>query len=236
LLVGANPNLYSANKMFLFSAFIVGFLGSFHCAGMCGPIALALPSTGNSKGGLLINRLLYNSGRIVTYASLGFVAGLAGHTIAMAGFQKALSISSGILIIAIAAGSLLFYRINIFNSLIVRYTSSIKKLFRKFFGQKSFNALFFIGAVNGLLPCGFVYLALVAAIATGDLLNSAAYMMLFGLGTLPMMLSISLAGNFFSGRFNNFIRKATPYIAIAVAILLIARGIMINNHTCCGPH
>src|SRR4051812_5896860 len=112
--------------MFLLSAFIIGFLGSFHCVGMCGPIALALPLTGNSKNAILISKLLYNSGRIVTYIFLGIVAGLLGHTIMMAGFQKTLAISSGIFIIAIALGSIFIYRINLFNSILVKYTSEIK--------------------------------------------------------------------------------------------------------------
>jgi uncharacterized protein len=200
---------------------------------MCGPIALALPNAGNTKSAHLISRLLYNSGRIVTYTSLGILAGIIGHSVAIAGFQKTLSISSGILIIFIAAGSPFIYRINLFNFYLLKFTSSIKKLFKKFFKQKSFTAQFFIGTVNGLLPCGFVYLALAAAVAAGDLWYSATYMTLFGLGTLPMMLFISLAGNFFGSRFNNIAQKATSYIAIAIAALLIARGIMIDSHSCC---
>ena len=96
--------------MLFLSAFLFGFLGSFHCAGMCGPIALALPSNGNSLGALLTGRLLYNAGRIVTYTTLGVVVGLIGHRLAMAGFQKTLSIACGTLIILTALASL-FYQI-----------------------------------------------------------------------------------------------------------------------------
>jgi sulfite exporter TauE/SafE len=219
--------------MFLLSAFLVGFLGSFHCAGMCGPIALALPVSDTSKSGIVTGRLLYNGGRIFTYSILGALAGLIGHTIAMAGFQKMLSISSGVLIILIASGALFYSRIKFLNGIILRYTSVIKNEFRKLFGQRSWRTLFMIGIVNGLLPCGFVYLALAAAAASGNISGSVSYMCLFGLGTLPMMLFISLAGNFFGLRFNRMITKATPFIAMAVAALLIVRGINMTEHSCC---
>jgi sulfite exporter TauE/SafE len=92
---------------------------------------------------------------------------------------------------------------------------------------------FLIGTANGLLPCGFVYLALAAALATGDYLESAGYMFFFGLGTLPMMFGFSYAGSFFGPRFLKFFRKATPYLALLVGILLIYRGIYVVNHSCC---
>ena len=219
--------------MFYFSAFVVGFLGSFHCAGMCGPIALALPVNGTSRSSAVISRLLYNGGRLITYTTLGAIVGLVGHSIAFAGFQKTLSIASGVLIILISAGSLFHARIKSLNLLITRYTSSIKNRFRKLFGQRSWSTLFMIGVVNGLLPCGFVYLAMAAAAASGSFTGSMGYMILFGLGTWPMMLFISLAGNFFGLRFNRVINKATPYIAAAVAVLLIMRGINMTTPGSC---
>lgn len=217
--------------MFVFSAFIVGFLGSFHCAGMCGPIAMALPVNRASFSAILTGRLLYNGGRILTYIFLGFLIGLVGHTIALSGFQKTLSIVSGILLLLFAILSLLFKRINSPDLFLIKYTNKIKQLFRTLFGRKSKFTLFLIGTVNGLLPCGFVYLALVAAAATGSFFNSMFYMLLFGLGTLPMMLSLSFAANFLNIRLQKYIRKGTPYIAAAIAILLIVRGV--NMHTCC---
>jgi sulfite exporter TauE/SafE len=90
--------------MFYLSAWIVGFLGSFHCAGMCGPLAMALPVNRDKPASVFAGRLLYNAGRITTYMLLGMVAGLLGHTLAMAGFQKTLSIASGVLILVVAGG------------------------------------------------------------------------------------------------------------------------------------
>lgn len=213
--------------MFLFSAFIVGFLGSFHCAGMCGPIALAL-QVSKEGSSAVIGRLIYNAGRILTYSLLGLIVGIIGHRIAMAGFQKSLSIASGVLIIVIAAVSIFSPRIIYLNVAATKYTQKIKSIFRNLFGKKSKTTLFLIGSVNALLPCGFVYLALAAAIATGNYIHSMLYMMLFGLGTLPMMFGISYAGNFFGLRFRRVFSKINPYVAIVLAAFLIYRGFMMS--------
>lgn len=219
--------------MLLFSAFLFGFLGSFHCAGMCGPIALALPVDHSSKTSMLAGRLVYNAGRILTYSLMGLAAGLIGHSFALAGFQRSLSISSGVIIILIAVASLLHTKINFLNKFVVGLTGAIKSRFKIYFSKKSWSTLFMIGTVNGLLPCGFVYLALAAAIGTGNVFGSIGYMALFGLGTLPMMLLISVSGNFFGLKLNRFINKATPYVAMAVAVMLIVRGINMADNTCC---
>jgi len=217
--------------MFLYTAFIVGLLGSFHCAGMCGPIAMALTVNKEEKSALL-SRLIYNAGRIFTYSILGLLVGVIGHRIAMAGFQKSLSIASGILIVAVAAVSIISPRIIYLNAAVSRYTNRIKQLFRNLFGKKSKATLFLIGSVNGLLPCGFVYLSLAAAIAAGNYLNSMFYMMLFGIGTVPMMIGISYAGSLFGLRFRKFFNKLNPYVALIIAALLIYRGITMTAGHC----
>lgn len=222
--------------MWLLSAFLVGFLGSFHCAGMCGPIALALPLEKNSNWSFITGRLLYNGGRVLTYSVLGLLVGFIGHTIAMAGFQKVLSIVTGVMVLLIAILPFLVKRGYHFNLFLVRYTSKIKGLFKKLFGLRSKKTLFLIGAVNGLLPCGFVYLALAGAAAAGTLEGGMGYMMLFGLGTVPMMFTLTMAGNIFSERTRKFIRKISPLIAVSVALLLIVRGITLDNHSCCKHH
>ena len=91
--------------------------------------------------------------------------------------------------------------------------------------------------INGLLPCGFVYLALAGSVAAGSVAGGAAYMALFGLGTIPAMLAVSMAGHLFGMRFSNLFRKATPFIAISVSLLLIYRGIALyENKTACCHH
>ena len=174
---------------------------------------------------------MYNTGRVLTYSVLGAVAGIFGKTLAMAGFQKAVSITSGAFIIVLVAWPFLVKENT--SGFLYRWTSAVKMLFRKLFSKNSPLTMFFIGSVNGLLPCGFVYLAMAASIAMGSIAGSAGYMLLFGLGTWPMMLALSLGGGAISTRYQSIFRRAVPFIAAALGVWLIYRGIMIESHSCC---
>lgn len=219
--------------IWVLSAFIVGFLGSFHCAGMCGPIALALPIGHNTGREVFGGRLLYNIGRVLTYSFLGLIVGLLGHTISLVGYQGPLSVASGVLILLAVFIPMVFKRIDILTKISFLYSAKLKMLFRSLFGQKSLITLLAIGLVNGFLPCGFVYLALAAAIANGSTSDSVLYMAFFGIGTIPMMLALSLLGKFGAGGMSRLIYKASPIIAFSVGVLLIIRGFMITSGTCC---
>ncbi len=219
--------------IWVYSAFLVGFLGSFHCAGMCGPIALALPTQNESRIDIIIGRLLYNGGRVLTYSLLGLLVGLLGHTISLAGYQGPLSVISGILILLAVFLPFVFKRFDALSKISSLYSSKLKRIFRSLFGQRSRITLLSIGVVNGFLPCGFVYLALAAAIAMGTVTESVFYMVFFGIGTIPMMLTLSLLGRFAGPGFSQFIYKANPFIAVSVAVLLILRGFMIGPQVCC---
>ena len=218
----------------LISAFLLGFLGSFHCAGMCGPIALALPLHGNSQSKIISGRLFYNFGRIATYSILGVLAGLIGYSISVKGFQSDLSILTGVVILVgliISAGARFS---NPISSNLAKIISPFKNQFRRLFGKTGYTTMFLIGALNGILPCGFVYLALAAAATTGSVSTGAGYMFLFGLGTLPMMFSLAIIRNYFSGKLLLMFNKAIPVITIAMAVLLIYRGSMMKeSDDCC---
>ena len=220
------------NNTFILSALAVGFLGSFHCVGMCGPIAVSLPKGDGSKKEIAGGRILYNIGRIVTYSIMGLIAGLAGYSFSIKGFQSELSIFSGILIVLIVILSYVNKFSIRFSKIISSLTFNLKKQFKKLFTKGSPWFLFSIGLLNGLLPCGFVYLSLAGALATGNYIDGMLYMAMFGLGTLPAMLTISLAGHLIGFRFQKFIKKASPIIAIALAVLLIQRG-SIESSQCC---
>jgi sulfite exporter TauE/SafE len=219
--------------LWILSAYLVGFLGSFHCAGMCGPIALSLPLPQQSLAGVLSGRLLYNSGRVITYSLLGLIVGLIGHSISLSGYQKPLAIGTGILILLGVLLPVFFKRFDALSRLSGLYSGTIKDAFRKLFGKRSKLTLFLIGVVNGFLPCGFVYLALAGAIASGTWTQSVLYMTFFGLGTVPMMFTLAMIGKFGGPSLYRIVNKASPYIAASVAILLIIRGLMFSPHTCC---
>lgn len=217
--------------MWIFTAFLFGFMGSFHCAGMCGPIALTLPK--KTTGLALKGKLLYNSGRIITYAILGAVIGLFGRSLSLTGFQKTVSIVSGVSILLIAGVPMISRQIKPFNGFLYSLTNSIKKVFRKLLKSDSSYASLGIGLANGILPCGFVYLALGASLAMGSVGGSAGYMALFGLGTVPMMLFLTLTGQVLNFKFQRYVRLAIPYIAMVMGVWLIFRGINYQPHSCC---
>jgi len=196
----------------MYIAFITGLISSLHCIGMCGPIALALPAK-NTR-----NAVLYNLGRVSTYALLGALFGLFGRGLYLAGFQQNLSVVLGVVIIAFIF--LPKARLPFLEKLTVR----IRMWFTPFFKKQTSFSMFMIGVLNGLLPCGMVYIAIVGAIAMSGVLEGATYMALFGLGTLPMMLTISLSKKVIKPHMRLQINKFIPVLAFCVGVLFIARG------------
>lgn len=204
---------------FLLAAISLGFLGSFHCVGMCGPIALALPVHNKPPLTKKVLILLYNLGRILTYSVFGLLAGSIGEGFVVAGFQQTLSIVIGIVLLI----SVFFSFNNWFSGygFFLRLKNSISRRFLN--GRPS--SLFTIGMLNGLLPCGLVYLGIAGAAATGDVLRGVLFMAAFGLGTAPMMFILPLIGSSIPMSARNGIRRATPVVVGIVAALLIIRGL-----------
>ncbi|MCB0819067.1 MAG: sulfite exporter TauE/SafE family protein [Bacteroidetes bacterium] len=208
---------------FLLAAITLGILGSFHCVGMCGPIALALPVHHLSTPGKISGLLLYHIGRAFTYSLFGAFFGVLGMGVVIAGYQQALSVVLGIAILIglfLPASGLSRF----FTAPFAGFTYKIKSAFSSLFRKRSHTALFVTGMLNGLLPCGLVYMALAGATATGDITKGALFMAVFGLGTLPAMFSVT----FFSGisaSFRTKIRKYIPIVAGTMALLLILRGL-----------
>lgn len=209
---------------FLWTAFIVGLAGSFHCVGMCGPIALALPGGFSTRITLIGSRLLYNLGRVVTYTFLGALFGIIGQTFALAGFQQALSIGLGILLLAIALFSLDLESRFLSFLPVQQFTKWLKIGLGRFLKGKSYSSLFFIGLINGFLPCGFVYIGLFGAMASGSVMKGMFYMTFFGIGTIPLMLTTALFGTVISVKTRNLIKRSVPVFLVVFAALFILRG------------
>ncbi len=213
----------------LYAALVFGLLTGFHCIGMCGPIAISLPLHNLSWLDKTLGGLTYNFGRVVTYSVLGALFGILGQGFAMAGFQQWLSIIVGALMILSALFPLFLDKI-IAKSPLYSIVDSIKAKLGLLFGKQSYKALFLIGLLNGLLPCGPVYVAIGLSLAAGSLLNGALYMAVFGLGTIPIMLSLSLAGNLFTGNLKRKIRKVVPFFVILLGIWFIFKGLGLGIH------
>ena len=208
----------------IWSGFLIGLFGSFHCIGMCGPIALALPIQQHHKINLIVGRILYNVGRAITYAMIGLVFGLVGQSLSLAGFQQSVSIIAGVLIlIMVLIPTRISQKLYLLKPA-YGFTNFLKRKFSVLLKQRSVTATFSIGLLNGFLPCGLVYIAVAGAIATGNYLGGAIYMFIFGLGTLPVMLAVSLVGNFIGINVRKRINKLIPAFMILLAFIFILRG------------
>lgn len=212
------------------SGLALGFLGSLHCIGMCGPIALALPSKSNSKLNFYLGRILYNIGRVITYSLLGLAIGLIGQSINIAGYQQIVSILLGlvILIALLLPARIKGYFIQLKPIQLKPIQLITKKLqfaIGLLFKNGSKRSLLIIGILNGFLPCGFVYVALAGAAAIGNIQKSILFMALFGIGTIPAMFSTSIVIKIFGQNFRSKVHRAIPVFASVLAIIFILRGL-----------
>jgi len=210
----------------IIAAISLGLLGSFHCIGMCGPIALALPVHQYSPLKKYLGIFLYNLGRVTTYSFLGAIFGLLGQSFFLGGFQQALSITIGVLLLlsVILTNS---KSLNSTKGLAFLYTfiNSVKNQLGNLFNKKGLHFIFLIGLLNGLLPCGLVYLGIAGAIATGHYIKGAEFMFYFGIGTVPIMYAVAFLGQFITVKYRNHIRHAMPYVVSLMAVMLIVRGL-----------
>jgi sulfite exporter TauE/SafE len=183
-----------------------------------------LPVSRNNPAKKVIQIMLYHLGRLTSYASLGFLFGLLGKGFYMAGIQQQISIVVGLLMITIAIiPERVFAKYN-FSRHVYTAISRVKTNLGNQFKRKSPDALFTIGLLNGLLPCGLVYAALFGAIAMQNVSLSVCYMLLYGIGTIPLMSVVVYVANFLSIPFRNKLQKVIPVVTVVIGILFVMRG------------
>jgi uncharacterized protein len=203
------------------AGFTLGLLGSLHCVGMCGPLALSLPNHHSRRNKQIISSVIYNFGRVITYSLLGLIFGMIGKGFSAIGFQQLFSILAGSVMMILTIlyfGYKQSYQPQWFKSFTWALQSFIAASM-----QRSSGALT-IGIANGLLPCGMVYTAIAGALVSNSVLSSAIFMGSYGLATVPAMLLLMISGSGISLQLRVKMRKLTPYVMMFVALLLILRG------------
>ncbi|MDR8393427.1 sulfite exporter TauE/SafE family protein [Aliifodinibius sp. S!AR15-10] len=215
--------------MELWTAFTIGLFGSFHCVGMCGPLAMALPGSGNGVVPDLIQKSIYNLGRILTYSLLGAIIGLAGHAVSLAGLQRPLSVLLGMLIIAGAFLPMISSASKQRFEPLQHFFTWLKQKLKQQLNRKGKGMMLIIGVLNGLLPCGFVYVGLASSLTTGSIVGGMSYMALFGLGTFPAMMLMAMAPNLISLNARRRINRYLPFMALLLGCYLVYRGLMMAN-------
>lgn len=209
-------------QLFL-SGIALGLISSFHCVGMCGPIAFSLPLHYLPPHKKLTGILLYNFGRAGVYALLGLFFGFIGRQIFLGGFQQWFSIILGVLILLVLIQSL-FRKAFLHFNFLQKANNQLQLFIGRYIQKKQLYGIFLIGAANGLLPCGMVYFAIAGALATGSVLNGVSFMVAFGLGTMPFMILLSYFGFVISISARNTVKRIIPYFIATMGILLILRG------------
>ena len=213
----------------IYLALSLGFFGSMHCIGMCGPLALGVSKLAYSnQRNYFISSFKYNIGRVVTYTLLGLVFGLVGQTLIMSGFQRIFSILAGLVLIVLFLFSLDFEQFLRKSKFLNRGLSKISVLISETTSSRWMKMPFAFGLANGLLPCGLVYLALAGSLTYGGVEEGMLFMFLFGISTIPALFILAIGGNFLSGKFRISLRKLLPFIQLIMGAYLIYRGIAVG--------
>ena len=211
---------------FLWTAFVFGLLGSLHCVGMCGPIAFILPLDRTNSVRRIWQIINYHLGRIFTYGVIGISFGLIGESLNLLGYQRQISIGIGIImILAIITPQLAKRFTKPLNHYIMKRLTWVKSKMQIQLNKKSTFTLFTLGFLNGLLPCGLVYMAVFGSLAIGNTLEGGFYMMLFGLGTVPLMTGAIYLGNFMKLKLRQRVLKIIPVAVVIIGLLFILRGL-----------
>ncbi len=209
----------------MLSALLLGFMGSLHCVGMCGPIAFMLPVDRKNPVKKAGQITLYHLGRLIAYATIGVVFGLLGKGLYVFGMQQKLSIAIGVLmIVMVLIPAKTFAKYN-FSKPVYKIISKVKSRLGQELKKKTADTFLTIGVLNGFLPCGLVYMALFAAIAMGDVAKGSLYMILFGLGTVPLMTTAVYFSGFLKSGAKKRIQKLIPVFVIVMGVLFILRGL-----------
>ena len=209
----------------LYSAFIFGLISSFHCVGMCGPIAMMLPVDRTNEAKKVTQIITYHIGKLTAYGTLGLIFGLLGKSFYLAGMQQQLSIIVGLLMIVVAlVPEKVFAKYN-FSKPVYKIITKVKSSLGQQFKNKSYKSLFTIGLLNGFLPCGMVYVAIFGAIAMQSVSLGIVYMLLFGVGTIPMLTAVIYVSNLLSFSFRGTLQKIIPVVAVVIGMLFIIRGL-----------
>lgn len=208
----------------LWSAIILGLLGSFHCVGMCGPIAFMLPVDRENTSKKVFQIFTYHFGRILAYSMIGLFFGLIGKSLYIFGFQQQLSIGIGVLMIVVILMPVRIFNKYNFSKPIYKLISKVKKSMGVAFKKKTADTFLTIGFLNGFLPCGLVYMAVFASLAMESTLKGSLYMVLFGIGTIPLMTTAIYLGKFINTTVKQRIQKAIPVFVVIIGVLFILRG------------
>jgi uncharacterized protein len=180
------------------------------------------------KPSVVFSRVLYNVGRVFTYAVLGTIVAGLGMALPDRNYQNLLSIILGIALLLIAFGGIRNINVPVITTMMQSLSGRLKNLFGRYLNQKNHASVFILGSINGLLPCGLTFLALTYCLTLQRPIDGFNFMLLFGVGTLPIMLGFTSILQFIAKRFHFDMQNLTTGMLILSGVALIARVFIVH--------
>ena len=208
--------------------FVGGLLGSAHCIGMCGPLAISLSASAPPNSSQFQRQCVFSLGRIFTYAFCGAAAGLGGAWLSTGSrtfvlSQAWLAIFAGVLLILmglITAGVLPKPAVRLLSSLPCGTSTWLKT----FLSSSGWTGPLLAGVFTGFIPCGLVYAFLLKAGSSGSLWMGWLTMVAFGLGTIPLMVLVGYGGRFLSVTNRTRLLQVAAWCVVLTGAISVARG------------
>ncbi len=220
--------------MSLAAIFVIGLLTSVHCVGMCGGICLSQcvnsNSRGNEEGGKargIRPSLLYNLGRVISYTVIGGIVGAVGSIVSASGVLRgAVALIAGVSMVVMGLNML-----DIFPPAVKRLLGRLSLRMPKFLigAQGKSNSPFYVGLLNGLMPCGPLQAMQLYALSTGSPIQGALSMFLFSLGTVPLMFGFGAASSLLTKRFTSKLMAVSAVIVIVLGISMFNTGLSMSG-------
>lgn len=211
--------------------FVVGLFTSLHCIAMCGGINISqcvsykFYGCGTSSVSRLKPSIMYNAGRVISYTIIGGVVGALGSVVSFSGTAKGL-------VAAISGIFMVIMGLNMLN--IFPWLRRINPRMPRIFGNKIHNnngkhGPFYVGLLNGLMPCGPLQAMQIYALGTGSLLAGAGSMFFFSLGTVPLMFGFGAVSSLLSGKFTHRMMKVSAVLVMVLGIIMLNRGLNLSG-------
>lgn len=207
-------------------ALVMGLTGSLHCAAMCGPIILSSPFAKENKWSLTYKFILYHLGRVFVYVWLGLLVFSIGSTFSVFADQKVLSLALGLVLIIFSVAYFTGAKMAWFSKFQNKMVIAVSSFFGTFVQSSLFPLL--AGMMNGLIPCGMIYVALGIVSNAGTAGDAASFMLYFGIGTIPLLLVMSFGGSFLKRRFKFRTQRFVPIVALLMGVLFISRSLQLD--------
>jgi sulfite exporter TauE/SafE len=205
---------------FVLAALIMGFAGSLHCIGMCGPLVMAV-HTAQGNQNWWYKKFIYHAGRLIVYGLLGLIVGAVGQSFVAVGFQQWVAIAAGVLMMLFLAWPAGMRTV---KKGPFRFIGMIKTRFASLIQRRNAGTHFLLGALNGLLPCGLVYVALAASLALANAANGMLFMMVFGLATTPALIVAGAALQWLGSKLRVRSYRFVQFAMVLISFIVILRG------------